>query len=329
MVTTKIIEPVLDPSNKRFVVFPIDKKYQDLWNLYEKHESTFWRAREIDYSADVDEWESLDKNTKHFIEMILAFFAASDGIVMENIGCNFADEVQIFEARMFYGVQFAMENVHSLTYSLLIDTLVKDKIKKDKLFNAISNFECIKAKADWALKWMDNTKNDFATRLIAFAIVEGVFFSGAFCSIFWLKDQKKMMNSLGSSNELIARDESLHVEFAVALFHHLKYKVPAETVYDIMKEAVKLEKNFICDSIPCDMIGMNKTDMSEYIEFVADRLLTQLKYPKMYNTLNPFDFMEKIGLEGKTNFFEKRVTEYEKNNESGGNLNFDIDSDDW
>lgn len=309
-------EPILQEDNSRFVVFPINPKYQDLWELYMKQEAAFWRAWEIDYSADLGDWENkLDDNERSFIEKILAFFAASDGIVMENISVNFADEVKISEGRAFYAIQNAIENVHSLTYGLLIDTLIKDQEKKKKLFNALNEFPCIKKKGDWALKWMCG-KQSFAIRLVAFAVVEGIFFSGAFCSIFWLKDHNKMVKALGHSNELISRDEGLHVEFAVTLFHHLLNKPRECDIHDLVREAVEHENEFICDAIPCSMIGMNKDLMGKYIEFVADRLLTQLGYSKIYNSDNPFDFMDKIGMDGKTNFFEKRVSEYQLSHKS-------------
>lgn len=320
-------EPILIDENNRFVIFPINPKYQDLWDLYMKQEAAFWRAGEIDYSADVDDWENkLDENERSFIEKILAFFAASDGIVLENIVSNFSAEVKISEARAFYGIQTAIENVHALTYGLLIDTFVKENSKKMKLFNAIENFPCVKAKADWAMKWMDNSQ-PFGVRLIAFAVIEGIFFSGAFCSIFWLKEHNKMVKALGHSNELISRDEGLHVEFAVALFHHLVNKPKISEVYELFEEAIKLETEFICDAIPCDMIGMNKDDMTQYIQFVSDRLLSQLGYSKKYNVSCPFDFMEKIGLDGKTNFFEKRVSEYQMNHAASENF-LDFESDD-
>lgn len=305
------MEPILTPELNRFVIFPVNSKYQDLWDLYKIHEKTNWVAEEIDYSADLKDWNELGDNEKYFIEHILAFFAGSDGIVLENLLSNFSSEVKISEARAFYAFQSMIENVHSLTYALLIDTFVKDHDRKAKLFNAIEEIPVVKKKAEWAIKWMEPCSNSFATRLIAFAIVEGVFFSGAFCSIFWLKDKNKMVKALGHSNELISRDEGLHVEFAVKLFGHLLEKPSKETVYTIMRDAVNLEKEFICDAIPCDMIGMNKKLMCEYIEFVSDRLLTQLGYPKIYNSSNPFSFMDKLGLEGKTNFFEKRVSEYQ------------------
>lgn len=325
------MEPILQENSNRFVAFPIDPKYQDLWDLYLKQEAAFWRAFEIDYSADLEDWEhKLDDNERSFIKKILAFFAASDGIVMENISCNFADEVKISEGRAFYAIQNAIESVHNITYSMLIDTFIKDSKEKHKLFNALEEYPCIKKKAEWAMKWMNDSKQPFAIRLIAFAVVEGIFFSGAFCSIFWLKDHNKMVKALGHSNELISRDEGLHVEFAVKLFHHLVNKPEESLVHEIFQDAVEHEKEFICDAIPCDMIGMNKGSMSTYIEFVSDRLLTQLGYSKLFEVSCPFDFMDKIGLDGKTNFFEKRVSEYQLSHKSDNNISFDnIDDEDF
>lgn len=322
------MEPILTPELSRFTIFPVNPKYKDLWDLYKTHEQAFWKAEEIDYAADKKEWEQLPEEHQHYIEYILAFFAGSDGLVLENLIANFASEVQISEARAFYGFQAMIENVHAQSYALLLDTFITDSKKKDKLFNAIETIPVVKKKADWALKWMEPENKSFAVRLVAFAIVEGIFFSGAFCSIFWLKDNNKMVKALGHSNELISRDEGLHVEFAVRLFHHLINKPTDDEINAIMKEAVELEKEFICEAIPCDMIGMNIKLMSQYIEFVADRLLTQLGYPKIWNVGCPFDFMDKICLDGKTNFFEKRVSEYQlavKNN----NLKFDEDDEDF
>ena len=323
------MEPILTDDNNRFVVFPVDPKYQDLWDLYMKQEAAFWRAWEIDYSADLGDWENnLDDDERSFIEKILAFFAASDGIVMENISSNFADEVKISEGRAFYAIQNAIENVHAITYGLLIDTLIKDNQKKKKLFNALNEFPCVKKKADWAIQWMGSSQS-FAVRLVAFAVVEGIFFSGAFCSIFWLKDRNKIVKALGHSNELISRDEGLHVEFAVALFHHLVNKPDEFIIHQLVEDAVDHEIEFICDAIPCTMIGMNTTKMTKYIKFVADRLLTQLGYKKIYNDENPFDFMDKIGMDGKTNFFEKRVSEYQLSHKAE-NVNFDdLDDEDF
>ena len=308
-------EPILSNETNRYVIFPIDKRYQNLWNLYKLHEQSFWIAEEIDYSADLKEYQNLNKETRVFIEYILAFFAASDGIVIENLITNFASEVKISEARAFYSFQSMIENVHSLTYSLLIDTFVKNPEKKHTLFNAIEEMPVVKKKGDWAINWISSSRS-FAIRLIAFAVVEGIFFSGSFCAIFWLKDKQIMVKALGHSNELIARDEGLHTQFAVELFHHMIQKPQEHEVHDIFREAVDLEKEFICEAISCDMIGMNRGLMSIYIEFVADRLLKQLGYSAIYDAENPFPFMDKIGLDGKTNFFEKRVSEYQLGSKS-------------
>ena len=300
-------EPLLTPNDNRFVMFPI--KDQEVWKMYKKMEDSFWRTEEIDLSKDLKHWQSLKDDEKHFIKHILAFFAASDGIVLENLGQRFMNEVQLAEARAAYGFQIMMENIHSETYSLLIDTLVKDETEKTKLFEAIDNYPCIKKKADWAIKWINDNRSGFATRLIAFACVEGIFFSGSFCSIYWLK-KRGLMPGLTFSNELISRDEGMHTDFAVLLFSKLLNKPKKAKVYEIFKNAVEIEKEFICEALPCRLIGMNQVLMSQYIEFVADRLVVQLGYPKIYNSSNPFDFMEMISLQGKTNFFEKRVGDY-------------------
>jgi len=300
-------ELLLQEDDNRYVMFPIQD--QDIWQMYKKQVECFWRAEEIDLSKDVTHWETLDQKEKYFVSMILAFFAASDGIVLENLAMRFMGEVQLSEARAFYGFQIAMENIHSETYSLLIDTYIKDREEKTMLFQAIDNFPCIKKKADWAIKWINDKRSSFATRLIAFACIEGIFFSGAFCSIFWLK-KRGLMPGLTFSNELISRDEALHTEFAVLLYSKLNKKITKAKVLEILKEAVEIEKEFICDALPCRLIGMNSDLMCQYIEFVADRLSVQLGYDKIYGTKNPFDFMEMISIEGKTNFFEKRVAEY-------------------
>jgi len=300
-------DPILTDDNSRFTTFPIF--YDDLWSLYKKQVDCFWRAEEIDLSKDTASWNKMSEEEKYFIKHILAFFAASDGIVIENCATRFLQEVGISEARSFYTFQLAMESIHSETYSLLIDTYVKDSVEKNQLFNALDTFPCIKAKADWALKWIGDDEADFATRLVAFACVEGIFFSGAFCSIFWLK-KRGLMQGLTFSNELISRDEALHCEFAVLLHSKLKQKCSEERIVQIIEEAVEIEKNFICEALPCRLIGMNSDLMSEYIHFVADRLALQLGCSKIYETSNPFSFMEMISVEGKTNFFEKRVSEY-------------------
>lgn len=296
------LEPLLTPNDNRYVMFPI--QHQDIWEMYLKQVDCFWRPEEIDLSKDLSHWEGLNKDEQFFISMILAFFAASDGIVLENLAQRFMSDVQVSEARAFYGFQIAMENIHSHTYSNLIETYIKDQEEKGKLFNAISNFPCIKKKSDWAQKWIHDNRSSFATRLVAFACVEGIFFSGAFCSIFWLK-KRGLLPGLTFSNELISRDEALHCEFAVLLYSKLVKKIDKTRIHDIIKEAVEIETEFICDALPCRLIGMNSELMTQYIQFVADRLCLQLGYKKIYNVLNPFDFMELISLESKTNFFEK------------------------
>lgn len=300
-------EPLLTPDDKRFVAFPI--KYNDIWEMYKKQVDCFWRAEEIDLSKDLDDWKKLTADEKHFVSMILAFFAASDGIVLENLASRFMSDVQVSEARAFYGFQIAMENIHSETYSLLIETYINDKLEKDKLFNALEHYPCIKKKSDWAQKWIKDNRSGFATRLVAFACVEGIFFSGAFSSIFWLK-KRGLMPGLTFSNELISRDEALHTEFAVLLYDKLENKLKKNKVQEIIQEAVLIETEFICDALPCRLIGMNSMMMTQYIQFVADRLCVQLGYDKIYNVANSFDFMDMISLESKTNFFEKRVSEY-------------------
>ena len=300
-------EPLLNPDDNRFVMFPI--KYDDVWQMYKKQVDCFWRAEEIDLSKDLAHWDLLSHDEKHFLSMILAFFAASDGIVLENLGLRFMNEVQISEARAFYGFQIAMENIHSQTYSLLIETYIKNTEEKDKLFRALENFDCIKKKGDWAQKWIKDNRSGFATRLIAFACVEGIFFSGAFCSIYWMK-KRGLMPGLTFSNELISRDEALHCEFAVLLYSKLVNKVKKSRVHEIIKEAVEIETEFICEALPCRLIGMNSQLMTQYIQFCADRLCVQLGYDKIYNVGNPFDFMELISLEGKVNFFERYNDSY-------------------
>ena len=300
-------ELLLAPDDNRFVMFPI--KCDDIWKMYKKQVDCFWRAEEIDLTKDLTHWDSLNADEKYFISMILAFFAASDGIVLENLASRFMNDVQLAEARAFYGFQIAMENIHSETYSLLIESYIKDKEQKDKLFNAISNYPCIKKKSDWAQKWIHDNRSSFATRLVAFACVEGIFFSGAFCSIYWLK-KRGLMPGLTFSNELISRDEALHCEFAVLLYNKLQKKIDKARIHEIIREAVEIETEFICEALPCKLIGMNADLMTQYIQFVADRLAVQLGYKKIYNVTNCFDFMELISLDSKTNFFEKRVSEY-------------------
>jgi len=319
-----IIEPLLAPDDNRFVMFPI--KYDDIWQMYKKQIDCFWRAEEIDLTKDIDHWLSLNDDEKYFISMILAFFAASDGIVLENLAMRFMNDVQVSEARAFYGFQIAMENIHSQTYSLLIETYIKDKEQKFKYFNAIENYPCIKKKADWAQKWIRDNRSSFATRLVAFACVEGIFFSGAFCSIFWLK-KRGLMPGLTFSNELISRDEALHCEFAVLLYSKLQNKVKKSKIYEIIKEAVEIESEFICEALPCRLIGMNSQMMTQYIQFVADRLCVQLGYDKIYGVTNCFDWMEMISLEGKTNFFERIVSDYSLANKSNTNNAFELTED--
>ena len=315
-----MVEPILKENKDRFVIFPI--KHHDLWEWYKKCEASFWTAEEIDLHQDLTDWSTkLNDDERYFIKHILAFFAASDGIVNENLAENFVNEVQYSEAKFFYGFQIMMENIHSETYSLLIDTYVKDDAEKDKLFNAIEVFPAIKKKADWALKWIES--DSFAERLIAFAAVEGIFFSGAFCSIFWLK-KRGLMPGLTFSNELISRDEGVHCDFAVHLHNnHLVNKVPKERIKEIITNALDIEKEFITESLPVSLIGMNAKLMTQYLEFVTDRLLVELQCEKIYNVSNPFDFMDMISLQGKTNFFEKRVSEYQK----AGVLNNDTRSE--
>ena len=300
-------EILLQENKDRFVLFPI--KHDKIWEMYKKAENSFWTAEEVDLSADQKDWEKLTIGEKHFITHVLAFFAASDGIVNENLAVNMMSAVQLPEARCFYGFQIMMENIHSEMYSLLIDTYVKDPAEKHRLFNAIETVPCVKKKANWALKWIDN--GNFAERLVAFAAVEGIFFSGSFCSIFWLK-KRGLMPGLATSNEFISRDEGLHCDFACLLFGMLNNKLSDKAVYDMILSAVEIEQEFITDALPVALIGMNAKLMCQYIEFVADRLLISLGVDKHYNSTNPFDFMEMISLEGKTNFFEKRVSEYKK-----------------
>merc|ERR1719422_2187093 len=301
-------EPLLIESKNRFVLFPIADK--EIWATYKKHVASFWTAEEVDLHDDHKDWQSLNVQEQHFIKYVLAFFAASDGIVLENLTSHFINDVKLPEARCFYAFQAAMENIHSETYSLLIDTYIKSETEKNELFNAMDNIPCIKEKASWALKWM-NTNSAFSQRLVAFACVEGIFFSGSFCALFWLK-KRGLMPGLTFSNELISRDEGLHTDFACLLYKICKDKLDEQTMAEIIKSAVECEQSFICDSLPVDLIGMNSKLMATYIEFVADRLLHALGHKKLYNAVNPFDWMEMISLQGKTNFFERRVGEYAK-----------------
>ncbi|MBI4353312.1 MAG: ribonucleotide-diphosphate reductase subunit beta [Candidatus Omnitrophica bacterium] len=301
------MEALLQENKDRFVLFPI--RHPEIWNMYKKAEASFWTAEEIDLSHDLQDWERLSDGEKHFVSHVLAFFAASDGIVNENLAVNFMREVQIPEARCFYGFQIMIENIHSETYSLLIDTYVKDPVEKQRLFRAMETVSCVKKKAEWALRWI--RKGSFAERLVAFAAVEGIFFSGSFCAIFWLK-KRGLMPGLSFSNELISRDEGLHCDFACLLYQMVQHKLSAQRIDEIIGDAVAIEKEFVVNALPVDLIGMNSKLMCQYIEFVADRLLAALGYPKKYLAVNPFDFMELISLQGKTNFFEKRVGEYQK-----------------
>lgn len=301
-------EPILEENPGRFVLFPIE--HDKIWAMYKQQEACFWTAEEIDLGQDLKDWETLTNDERHFIKHILAFFAASDGIVNENLVLNFMQEVQIPEAKCFYGFQIMMENIHSETYSLLIDTYIKDTEEKNHLFNALETVDCVKKKGEWALKWINSP--NFVERLVAFAAVEGIFFSGSFCSIFWLK-KRGLMPGLSFSNELISRDEGLHCQFACMLYtKYVKHRLPQERVYEIIGDAVKIEKEFITDALPVKLIGMNSDLMSQYIEFVADTWLVELGYEKMFNSQNPFDFMDMISLKGKTNFFERRVADYQK-----------------
>jgi ribonucleoside-diphosphate reductase beta chain len=306
---TQMIEPILKENPNRFVLFPIE--HDDIWKFYKQSEACFWTASEIDLHQDMHDWiNKLNDNERHFVKHVLAFFAASDGIVNENLAENMLSEVQYTEAKFFYGFQIMMENVHSETYSLLIDTYISDNTEKDYLFNAIDNLPCVRKKADWALRWID--EGTFAERLIAFAAVEGIFFSGSFCSIFWLK-KRGLMPGLSFSNELISRDEGMHCDFACLLYNqHVVNQLPLETVRKVIMDAVEIEKEFVSDSIPVALIGMNAGLMCQYIEFVADRLLIALNNEKVYNAENPFPWMDLISLQGKTNFFEKRVGDYQK-----------------
>jgi ribonucleotide reductase beta subunit family protein with ferritin-like domain len=317
-------EPLLTPSDNRYVMFPIVD--EDIWKMYKKSVDSFWVPQECDLSRDLNDWEKLSGDEKHFISMVLAFFAASDGIVLENLAIRFMNDVQLSEARAFYGFQIAIENIHSEMYSLLIDTYIKDKDHRNKLFNALDNFPCIQKKADWARKWIGDNRSSFASRLVAFAVVEGIFFSSSFASIYWIK-KRGLMPGLTFSNELISRDEALHTEFAILLYSKLQKKLSKKRIHEIIMEAVEIEKEFILEAIPCRMIGMNNKLMSQYIEFVADRLCLQLGYDKIYNSTNPFDFMELISVETKVNFFERTNSEYSLANKTVDKNVFDFSAD--
>ncbi|QCD79889.1 ribonucleoside-diphosphate reductase small chain A [Vigna unguiculata] len=322
-------EPILVEKSQRFCMFPI--RYKQIWEMYKKAEASFWTAEEVDLSHDVQHWETLSVSEKHFITHVLAFFAASDGIVLENLAARFLSDVQIPEARAFYGFQIAMENIHSEMYSLLLETYIKDSREKYRLFNAIENLPCVARKAEWALSWI-HSSTSFAERLVAFACVEGIFFSGSFCSIFWLK-KRGLMPGLTFSNELISRDEGLHCDFACLLYSLLRKPLSSDRVHKLVNEAVEIETGFVCEALPCALIGMNSTLMSQYIKFVADRLLVALGYQRKYNVENPFDWMEFISLQGKANFFERRVGDYQKASvmsnlqDAGKNFVFKLDED--
>ena len=322
--TTKELEPLLTPNDSRYVMFPIVD--EDIWKMYKKSVDSFWVPQECDLSRDLNDWGKLSSDEKHFISMVLAFFAASDGIVLENLAIRFMSDVQLSEARAFYGFQIAIENIHSEMYSLLIDTYIKDKDERHKLFNALDNFPCIQKKADWARKWIGDNRSSFAARLVAFAVVEGIFFSSSFASIYWIK-KRGLMPGLTFSNELISRDEALHTEFAILLYSKLQKKLSKKRIHEIIAEAVEIEKEFILEAIPCRMIGMNSKLMSQYIEFVADRLCLQLGYDKIYNSTNPFDFMELISVETKVNFFERTNSEYSLANKTVDKNVFDFSAD--
>jgi ribonucleoside-diphosphate reductase beta chain len=320
------VEPILRENPSRFTLFPIMKP--KLFQKYKNHVAVFWTVEELDLSKDMKDWVKLNKGEQTFIKNVLGFFAGSDGIVQENLAARFMNEIQLPEARNFYSVQMMMEAIHNETYSLLIDTYIDDKEEKEHLFKATQTIPCVKLKAEWARKWIENKEENFATRLVAFAVIEGIFFSGAFCAIYWLKE-RGVMPGLTTSNEFIARDEGLHTDFACALYEEIVDKLPKEKVHKIITDAVKIEKQFITESLPCEMIGMNAALMSDYIEFVADRLSSQLGYGKIYGTQNPFDFMERISLEGKDNFFEKRVTSYAKAGvgKKQEEMSFNLDAD--
>ncbi len=322
--TYQMTDPILTEDLSRFTTFPI--VYHDIWSLYKKQVDCFWTVPEIDLSKDHIHWEQLTDDERFFIKHILAFFSNADGVVNENLGVRFMNEVQISEARSFYGFQIMMENIHSEVYSLLIDTYVKDVVEKEQLFNAIETFPSIKAKAEWALKWISDEQSSFGTRLTAFACIEGIFFSGAFCSIYWIK-KRGLMPGLTFSNELISRDEALHTDHAILLHSKLQEKCPQERIKQIIQEAVAIEKEFICEALPCRLIGMNSDLMGQYIEFVADRLAVQLGCSKIYDTSNPFTWMEMISVDGKTNFFERRVGEYALATKTNNGDTFDMSLD--
>tara|TARA_B110000967_G_scaffold209836_2_gene267992 strand:- start:2352 stop:3329 length:978 start_codon:yes stop_codon:yes gene_type:complete len=318
------LEPLLTPDDNRYVMFPI--KYDDVWDMYKRQVDCFWRAEEVDLSKDLSDWNKLATDEKQFIKMILAFFAASDGIVLENLGVRFMEEVQVSEVRAFYGFQIAMENIHSEMYSILIDTYITDSCEKTKLFEATQNYTCITNKSNWAKKWLLDKDSDFATRLVAFAAVEGIFFSASFAAIYWIK-KRGILPGLTLSNEFISRDEALHTEFAVLLYSKLNNKLNNDKIKEIIQDAVEIEKVFITESIPCRMIGMNSNLMKQYIEFMGDRLCMQLGYNKIYGSSNPFDFMELISIDSKVNFFERTNSEYALANKKMDNDVFEFKAD--
>lgn len=318
------VEPLLQPDDSRYVMFPI--RDHNIWEMYKKQIDCFWTVNEVKLSDDLTHWASLTEDEKFFISMVLAFFSSSDGIVLENLAARFMRDVQLAEARAFYGFQIAMENIHSEMYSTLIDTYIQNNDEKNKLFHALENYPCIAKKANWAKKWIDDNRSSFASRLVAFAVVEGIFFSSAFASIFWLK-KRGLLPGLTFSNELISRDEALHTEFAILLYSRLQKKLAKKRIYEIIKEAVDIEKEFIVSAIPCRMIGMNSQLMTQYIEFVADRLVVQLGYEKIYGTANPFDFMELISIESKVNFFERTNSEYALANKTVDGDVFELNAD--
>ena len=326
-VAVKQPEHILESTDDRFVLFPIEPRYRDIWDMYKKQVDCFWRAEELDLSKDLVDWsEKLNDDERHFISMVLAFFAASDGIVLENLAVRFMGDVQIAEARAFYGFQIAMENIHSETYSLLIDTYIKDAEKREQMFHAITHFPCIAKKANWAKKWIGDNRSSFAARLVAFAAIEGIFFSSSFASIYWIK-KRGILPGLTFSNELISRDEALHCEFAILLYSKLTRKLRKERIHEIVTEAVEIEKEFITEAIPCRLIGMNAALMKQYIEFVADRLCVQLGYDKIFKAQNPFDFMELISIESKVNFFERTNSEYALANKTVDETVFQLTAD--
>ena len=323
LISEKLPEPLLLPDDERYVMFPI--KYPDIWDMYKRSIDSFWHTGEISLAQDLNDWEKLTNNEQNFIKMILAFFSSSDAVVTDNLGTRFMNEVQPSEARAFYGFQIAIETIHSEMYSILIDTYIKDSDEKEQLFKATENYPCIKKKFDWAQKWLNDKSSCFATRLVAFALIEGLFFSSSFASIYWIK-KRGLLPGLTFSNELISRDEALHTEFAILLYSKLNNKLPQEDIYKIITEAVVIEKEFIIDAIPCRMIGMNSKLMSSYIEFVADRICLQLGYDKIYNSKNPFDFMELISIESKVNFFERTNAEYALADRTNDGNVFDFNS---